>query len=89
MGELAGLGNGDVLIELTVTASGDATCTNPAGATQPPGQNPAPISVSGVHPIPEEELKNGKRPSTSLPRTGDTDSRSAGLPQPQVDGRHQ
>jgi hypothetical protein len=57
MGELAGLGNGDVLIELTVTADGDATCTNPAAATQPPGQNPAPISVNGVQPIPRKSSR--------------------------------
>jgi hypothetical protein len=32
-GELAGLGNGDVPVELTAEANVDATCTNPAGAT--------------------------------------------------------
>jgi hypothetical protein len=61
-GALAGLGNGDVVVELTAEANVDATCTNPAGATQPPGQNPAPITVTGVQPIPEEEIKNGNTP---------------------------
>jgi hypothetical protein len=61
-GELAGLGGGDVRVELTAQANVDATCTNPAGATQPPGQNPAPISVSGVDEIPETEIKNGNTP---------------------------
>lgn len=61
-GELAGLGGGNVLVELTATANVDATCTNPAGQTQPPGQNPAPISVTGVDPIPAEEIKNGNTP---------------------------
>lgn len=61
-GALAGLGNGDVLITLDATADVKATCTNPAGATQPPGQNPAPISVTGSQAIPEEEIKNGTTP---------------------------
>ena len=62
-GELAGLGGGDVPVELTAQANVDATCTNPgSGGTQPPGQNPAPISVSGVDEIPETEIKNGNTP---------------------------
>ncbi|HET6160719.1 MAG TPA: hypothetical protein VFE34_20405 [Dongiaceae bacterium] len=59
VGNLAGLGGGDVVITLNAEADVTATCTNPSGATQPPGQNPAPISVTGVEPIPEEEIKNG------------------------------
>jgi hypothetical protein len=59
VGELAGLGNGDVVISLTATANVTATCTNPSGANQPPGQNPAPISVSGSQAIPASEIKNG------------------------------
>jgi hypothetical protein len=58
-GALAGLGNGDVLVNLSATANATATCTNPAGATQPPGQNPAPVSVSGSEAIPASEVKNG------------------------------
>jgi hypothetical protein len=58
-GNLAGLGGGDVVITLTAEADVTATCTNPSGGTQPPGQNPAPISVTGVEPIPEGEIKNG------------------------------
>jgi len=58
-GSLAGLGNEDILVTLTATANATATCTNPAGATQPPGQNPAPVSVSGGEAIPAEEIKNG------------------------------
>jgi hypothetical protein len=61
-GELAGLGNGDVLVSLTAQADVTATCTNPAGATQPPGQNPAPITVTGSLAIPEDEIKNGTTP---------------------------
>ena len=64
-GELAGLGNGDVLVELEAQADATATCTNPAGQMQPPGQNPAPVTVSGVQFIPEEEIeKNGTTPFT-------------------------
>ena len=61
-GELAGLGNGDVLVTLDATADVTSTCTNPAGATQPPGQNPAPISVTGSQAIPASEIKNGTTP---------------------------
>ena len=61
-GELAGLGNGDVLVNLTAQADATATCTNPAGQTQPPGQNPAPITVAGSVAIPDSEIKNGNTP---------------------------
>jgi hypothetical protein len=61
-GELAGLGNGDVLVTLDATANPTATCTNPAGATQPPGQNPAEVDVTGSVAIPEDEIKNGNTP---------------------------
>jgi hypothetical protein len=59
-------------VELTAQANVDATCTNPAGQTQPPGQNPAPISVSCVDEIPETEIKNGNTPfdvTTTGPET--------------------
>lgn len=60
MGNLAGLGNGDVLVTLAATANATATCVNPgSGAHEPPGQNPAPVTVSGSQSIPDEEIKNG------------------------------
>jgi hypothetical protein len=59
VGALAGLGSGDVLVSLTAQANVISTCTNPAGATNPPGQNPAPITVSGSQAIPASEVKNG------------------------------
>ena len=58
-GALAGLGAGDVNILLSATANATATCTNPSGNSQPPGQNPAPVSVSGSQSIPASEVKNG------------------------------
>jgi hypothetical protein len=58
-GALAGLGGADVVITLTAEADVVATCTNPSGRTQPPGHNPAPITVTGSQAIPKNEIKNG------------------------------
>jgi hypothetical protein len=58
-GAITGLGNGDVVITLTATGQPTATCTNPAGSTQPAGQNPAEITLTGVEQIPAPEIKNG------------------------------
>jgi hypothetical protein len=61
-GELSGLGGGDVVVSLAATGDVTATCTNPAGATQPPGQNPADVTLTGTDVIPEDEIKNGNTP---------------------------
>jgi hypothetical protein len=58
-GSITGLGNGDVVITLTATGQPVATCTNPAGATQPPGQNPAEVSLTGLEQLPASDIKNG------------------------------
>jgi hypothetical protein len=63
-GALAGLSSEDVLIVLTATADTTATCTNPAGATQPAGQNPAPTTVAGGVSFPSTEIRNGNLPFT-------------------------
>jgi hypothetical protein len=68
---LAGLSNEDLVILLTAKANATATCTNPAGATQPAGQNPAPVTVSGSEAVPSDQVKNGSL-SFSLTTTGPT-----------------
>ena len=55
----AGLGNFDSLQVLTATGNVTSTCTNPAGATQPPGQNPAPVTTTGTTPVNVSDIKNG------------------------------
>jgi hypothetical protein len=58
-GDLAGLGNENIVVRLEANANATAVCTNPSGANQPPGQNPAPVTVTGAQAIPASEIKNG------------------------------
>ena len=62
----AGLGNFDTLQTLDATGTPTATCTNPAGATQPPGQNPAEANVSGSTAVPAGDIKNGNVTITTV-----------------------
>jgi hypothetical protein len=71
-GSLTGLGNGDIVVTLTASGQPTSTCTNPSGGTQPPGQNPAVVQVSGQQAIPASEVKNGNvsiNVSTAAPQS--------------------
>ena len=71
-GALSGLGNGDILITLDAYADVTAFCTN-QGGNQAPGQNPAPITVTGTQFIPEDEIdKNGNTPFAVVTNPPDT-----------------
>lgn len=58
-GDLAGLGNGDITVTINATGQPVATCTNPSGANQPAGQNPAKATFSGSVVIDASLIKNG------------------------------
>lgn len=60
-GELAGLGYEDIFISIVAMADVTSTCTN-NGGNEAPGQNPAPLTVTGSVSILKEELKNGNTP---------------------------
>jgi hypothetical protein len=58
-GALTGLGNGDVTVTINADGQPIATCTNPSGANQPAGQNPAKATFSGSVVIDASLIKNG------------------------------
>jgi hypothetical protein len=60
-GELAGLGNEFLTVDLVTTGNPTATCHNPGvDDNLPPGQNPAPVSLTGTQTItPDAISKNG------------------------------
>ena len=71
-GALTGLGNGDIVVELTVAdAQPVATCSN-HGQHQAPGQNPVRVTLTGAQAIPGSEVKNGNvsfNTNTGAPET--------------------
>lgn len=75
---VAGLGNYDVDISLSAVGQPLSTCTNPSGQTQPPGQNPAEVTLSGSQHVSASDIKNGNL-SFSL-QTGAPDPIVAGAP---------
>jgi hypothetical protein len=80
-GKIAGLGNDDTVILLTATGVPTVSCTNPSGSNQPPGQNPAEITVAGGEEIPEADLSNGNLIfSVATAEPEDPAARAAGCP---------
>jgi hypothetical protein len=72
-GELAGLGNQDVVVVLEATGEPEVTCTN-QGGTKAPGQNPPKVAARGAQFLVRQKYtKNGTSPfsvETSDPQTG-------------------
>jgi hypothetical protein len=78
--EIAGLGNGDVVANLSGngTATG-LTCTTPSGSNQSPGQNPAvDVTASGSQTI--TNIKNGRAAVDVLTATPTVSAKDAGCP---------
>jgi hypothetical protein len=80
-GAIAGLGNG-AIVNITATADPTTTCTN-QGANPAPGQNPAPIILTGTATVsPDTNGRNGSRAfsvTTDKP-SQPTDASDAGCP---------
>jgi hypothetical protein len=57
-GTLAGLGNGDLVIDLQANAVASFECEN-RGGNRAPGQNKIPFSAEGSQTIQDTEFKNG------------------------------
>lgn len=75
---ISGLGNYDVDISLSAVGQPLSTCTNPSGATQPPGQNPAEVTLSGSQHVNAADIKNGNL--SFMLQTGAPDPIVAGAP---------
>lgn len=58
-GTVAGLGNFDVLIVVTVNGEAGTVCHNPGNSLAVPGQNPAEGTGTGGVLLPASDIKNG------------------------------
>ena len=58
-GALTGLGNQNLVVTLEAVGQPRAVCVNPSGKNEPPGQNPAPVTLTGSQSIPASKIKNG------------------------------
>ncbi len=57
---VSGLGNGDIVVTLSITnVQPSATCTNPGDQSKVPGQNPALTTAIGGVAVPGADIKNG------------------------------
>lgn len=74
----AGLGNFNTEQVLTAQGNPTAVCTNPSGKQQPPGNNPAAVTLTGATNIPAAQLKNGN--VTISTTTGAPESPIPGAP---------
>ena|SRR5712691_2379132 len=81
-GRIAGLGNANAIVSISAAANPTTTCTSPGG-NQSPGQNPAPIILTGVASVNNDaDPKNGSRSFmvTTDPPTQPTNAKTAGCP---------
>jgi hypothetical protein len=84
-GSVAGLGNFDVLVSMTFTASQGQLCHNPGNSNTVPGQNPATGTGGGSVSLPAGDIKNGTLTVPSITGTANITASSAdaaGCPNP-------
>jgi hypothetical protein len=77
---LDGRRNADVLPRIAATADVSATSTNPSGANQPPGRNPAPITDSKPGDPRDRDRQRQRTVQPDRAGTDDPDSGCAGWP---------
>jgi hypothetical protein len=84
-GQVAGLGNFDVVVSMTFTASQGQLCHNPGNSNVVQGQNPAVGTGGGSVSIPAGDIKNGTLTVPSITGTASITASSAadaGCPNP-------
>jgi hypothetical protein len=78
-GTLAGLGNGDLLIDTTVSGFAVYQCQNPSGQNEPPGQNRVLVGPETTPTtIDSDAIKNGTVKFTTNPATLTADDTVSG-----------